>query len=103
MAYRRKVNVARGQLVGVLNDVLSEFVDEEKKTINEVYRSVANETEKMVSGNSPKDSGDYAEGWKVVAKTKSDSFGETISYVVGNPEHYQLTHLLEKGHAVKNQ
>ena len=36
-------------------------------------------------------------------KNKGGFAGNTVSYTVANTAHYQLTHLLEKGHAVRNQ
>ena len=103
MGRRKRIVGKRAQFNDALHDILAEFIEEEEETINNVYREVANETEKMVVAKAPRDSGDYADGWKVIAHAKTDAFGTTISYTVGNPEHYQLTHLLEKGHAVKNQ
>lgn len=85
-----------------LVDVLNEFVDEEVKTINSVFEETAQDTKALVGSLSPGD-GDYASGWEVIANTKTDAFGDEVSYTVGNPKHYQLTHLLEKGHAVANQ
>lgn len=82
-----------------LVDVLAEFVDEECDTINEVFADTAEDTKKMVSESSPERTGAYAQGWEVVKEVKGDS----ISYTVGNPKHYRLTHLLERGHAVLNQ
>ena len=82
-----------------LVDVLSEFVEEETETINKVFNETSEDTRRMVSDTSPRKTGAYAEGWKVIKEIKPDS----ISYTVGNPEHYRLTHLLERGHVVRNQ
>lgn len=50
------------------------------------------------SDDVPKDTGDYKKGWRVKKKTKR---GKPV-YVVHNKTDYQLTHLLEKGHALRN-
>lgn len=85
-----------------ITEILNDYVDEESDIINKIYKEVAEQTMEMVKGASP-GAGEYASGWAVIAKAKKDAYGENISYTVGNPKHYQLTHLLEKGHAVKNQ
>lgn len=82
-----------------LVDVISEFVDEECKTIDEVFSETSEDTRRMVSDTSPEKTGAYAQGWEVITENKGDS----ISYTVGNPKHYRLTHLLERGHVVRNQ
>lgn len=99
----RKYRIGKGdQWVDELVDVLSEFVDEEAETIDTVFKEVAGETKDMVQAKSPKHTGDYASGWEVITKTRG-ALDESVSYTVANPKHYQLTHLLEKGHAVRNQ
>ncbi len=99
----RRIVGTRAQLGEALMDILSEFIDEEEEVIKQAFNEVANETAAKVRAKSPRDEGDYADGWEVIEHVKTDAFGSSISYTVGNPEHYQLTHLLEKGHAVKNQ
>ena len=42
----------------------------------------------------------YDSGWKV--KKESKSRGKGVYAIVGNEKHYRLTHLLEKGHAIKH-
>ena len=100
----RKYRIGKGdQWVDELVSTLEEFVDEECDTINEVFKDTANETREMVSAKSPERTGAYASGWAVIEKNKGGFAGNTVSYTVANPTHYQLTHLLEKGHAVRNQ
>lgn len=98
----KKYRIGKGdQWVDELIGVLDEFVDEEADTIDEVFKQTAEETKDMVVAKSP-GSGEYASGWEVVSKTRG-AMGESVSYTVANTRHYQLTHLLEKGHAVRNQ
>ena len=82
-------------------DVLNEFVDDEVEIIDSTFRETANETAELVRSLSP-GKGDYASGWEMIEQTHG-ALDESISFRVANPKHYQLTHLLEKGHAVKNQ
>ena len=84
-----------------LTDILVEFVDEEKDLIVKTLRETAEDTKVKVQAKSP-GTGEYRSGWEVIEQV-SGSMKDHYSCTVGNPEHYQLTHLLEKGHAVKNQ
>lgn len=84
-----------------LIDILNEFVEEEEKTIQKVFKQTAEDTKDMIKGTSP-GSGEYASGWEVKTEA-SGMLGGDVVYTVCNPSHYQLTHLLEKGHVVKNQ
>lgn len=100
----KRYRISKGdQWVDELISTLDEFVDEECDTINEVFKDTANETKDMVAAKSPERTGAYASGWEVVEKNKGGFAGNTVSYTVANTQHYQLTHLLEKGHAVRNQ
>lgn len=85
-----------------LVEILNEFVDEEEKIIQKVFKQTAEDTKDMVEGASPRQHGDYASGWEVKTEA-SGMLGGDVVYTVCNPRHYQLTHLLEKGHVVKNQ
>lgn len=60
--------------------------------------SVANETVQRLKNTSPKNTGDYTKGWKVSRKKIK---GSSV-IVVHNATDYQLTHLLENGHLIKN-
>ena len=59
-------------------------------------KQVAEECRKEIKQNSPELTGDYKKGWRV--KTNFES-REDIRLTVHNKTDYQLTHLLEKGHA----
>lgn len=54
----------------------------------------ANEGVKELKQTSPKRTGAYARSW---GRKKSNT-----AQVIHNRRHYQLTHLLEKGHATRN-
>lgn len=84
-----------------LVEILNEFVDEEEKIIQKVFKQTAEDTKDMIKGTSP-GNGEYASGWEVKTEA-SGMLGGDVAYTVCNPSHYQLTHLLEKGHVVKNQ
>lgn len=58
----------------------------------------ADELVKALKADSPRKSGDYAKDW--TSKVTTNNFSYYIR-TVHNKKHYRLTHLLEKGHALK--
>jgi hypothetical protein len=69
-------------------EVYTSSIEEEIELAKEV---VTKEAVKLLQENSPELTGDYAKGWK------RKKVGKDI--VVHNKTDYQLTHLLEYGHA----
>lgn len=60
---------------------------------------MAKEAASRLQNTSPKKTGKYAKSWKVKTQRGSAGIDEVIVY---NKDHYQLTHLLENGHVIKN-
>lgn len=80
-----------------LKDLLDEYVEEVETVAHEAQKATAEEAAAKLRDTSPKGAtGDYAKGW-AVKKTG------TLSRVVYNKTDWQLTHLLENGHVIKNQ
>lgn len=69
-----------------------EVVEDLKDSVNDAGKACLKE----IKANSPADSGDYRKGWKLKTAYESES---DIRLQVYNKDHYQLTHLLEDGHA----
>ena len=69
---------------------LEEYTDEVEHALEETKKDLAKTAVKQLKATSPRRTGKYAKSW-----TKKKR-GKTI--IVHNKE-YQLTHLLEKGHA----
>lgn len=83
-----------------ISKVLEEYVKDVDKIAGECMRETAKEAVEKLKATSPrkKGGGRYARGW-----TMSEERGYTgTDYIVHNKQ-YQLTHLLEHGHAVSNQ
>lgn len=83
-----------------LEKILGEYIEEVDETVQVVFMQVAKEARQQLKETSPKGdhSGNhYADGWTI----QNDRKTKTIH--VYNKTKPGLTHLLENGHAVKNQ
>lgn len=81
-------------------DVLEEVDRECAVVLETTSKEVADEAVQKLRNTSPKKSGKYARGWRVSVKSGR---GGAKTYVVHNSTNYQLTHLLENGHIVRNK
>ena len=79
-----------------MSQLLDEFNRDVQKAMDESINKVANEAAQKLRSSSPKKTGKYARGWR----SKKD--GEHCA-VVHNSTNYQLTHLLENGHVIRNK
>lgn len=78
---------------------LAKYVDVIKEDVDWAVHAVANDTCLELRETSPKDKGEYAADWNVKTPTKGKDRGYRVVY---NASHYQLTHLLEFGHAKRS-
>lgn len=80
-----------------LNKILNNYVRLLGEDVDEIGEKVAKDGVKRLKMTSPKrkgkGGGDYAKGWR------AKKVGNT--WTVHNATDYQLTHLLEKGHALR--
>ena len=83
-------------LADAIMDALQEFETEATEAVKESVVSAADACLASVKANSPKDSGDYQEGWRVKKVYEGE---HDMRIRVYNKDHYQRTHLLEDGHA----
>lgn len=79
-----------------ITELLDDYQSDVQQITIETMDDVSKEAVKTLRDTSPKASGSYARGWTV----KKDG---QLSRVVYNKTDYQLTHLLENGHVIKNQ
>lgn len=82
-----------------LEEILNDYATEVRETVDNCCMETARECGNKLKQTSPKKSGKYAKGWAV--KEVKHGIGAS-TWVVHNKTSYQLTHLLEKGHAKRN-
>lgn len=91
--------VSIGGLGDAIAGALAEYSQEVAQEVFSDVEETAKKCRDTLQQNSPKDSGDYAESWRV-RKAYSGEFD--IRVQVHNKDRYQLTHLLNDGHAKVN-
>ena len=97
------VNIKPEQLDETIRGQLETYSAEITKNINENLKEVTETTaETLKKGGAYKErTGKYTPDWSVTAR-KAVSTTQGEQYSVHNRKHYQLTHLLEKGHVTRN-
>lgn len=87
-----KIDGLAEAVVQELQAYSSEVAEEVKASVKETAKVCV----KTLKQTSPKDTGAYAKDWKA---RKAYESANDIRMQVHNAKHYQLTHLLEDGHA----
>lgn len=83
-----------------MDRILDEYRDRVDNVSEVAIDRVARETVKRLRNTSPKRTGSYARGWTLKRlKTRA----HVTDVIVHNATNYQLTHLLENGHIVRNK
>ncbi len=92
-------NVKVNDLAAAIAKELSEYSQEVTDGIKKDVKQVAKECKQEIQQNSPVLTGSYKKGWREKVAYES---GSDIRAIVHNKTDYQLTHLLENGHAKVN-
>ena len=80
--------------------IMDQYSKEVKEVTDEAITQTANESRRKLRNTSPKKTGHYARGWSIKKVKGRNGFSEVT---IHNKADYQLTHLLENGHVVRNQ
>lgn len=79
-----------------MKKILDDFSDHVNEVLKDAADSTAEEAVEKLQNTSPRKTGEYAAGWQV------KKFGNG-NVVIHNATNWQLTHLLENGHIIKNK
>lgn len=85
------------QLIDI-NKILNEYSKDIQEGITATAIKIAEQGKNELKATSPKKTGKYAKGWRV-DKRQGNGYIHTTIY---NATDWQLTHLLEKPHALRN-
>lgn len=82
-----------------ITDILNEYSEDIQEGIIKAAEEVAKDGANKLKQTSPKNTGKYAKGWKV----KTIKGNGYVKAHIHNSTNWQLTHLLEKPHVIRNK
>ena len=94
MADNQRVSV--DQMADVIMDGLLEYAELATDVMKDCVKKAGNTVKKETQAGAPVRTGKYKKSWAVKRQRETSN---TLEVVVHSRNRYQLTHLLEKGHA----
>ena len=88
--------VSIDELGNVISKEFEEYVELTTEEVKSICKEVADDCKKKIEDEAPVDTGRYKRSWSVT-ETERKRMG--VTYTVHSKTQYQLTHLLEYGHA----
>lgn len=83
-------------LADLIMNGLMEYADVATDTVKKAVKKAGATVKKEIQANAPKDTGKYRQSFKV---SKRKETVNSLEVTVHSKDRYQLTHLLENGHA----
>ncbi len=90
--------VSIDEMAEAINEGLEEYAELAAEELKAAVKKTAKSVKNEISENAPKDSGAYAKSWTTKATSETST---SIAMTVYSKNKYQLAHLLEKGHALR--
>lgn len=86
-------------MASAIMEGLTDYADLATEDMKEEVKKTGASLRKEIQRNAPKDSGAYTKSWTV---KKTEESANTLTLTVHSKNRYQLTHLLEHGHAKRD-
>lgn len=91
--------VSINDMADVIMKGLEEYAELATEDMKEAVKNASKTVRKEIKENAPSDTGKYAKSW-TAKKVRETS--QMLTMVVHSKNRYQLAHLLEHGHALRN-
>ena len=99
-------NIKPEELQKAIMEYLEDYVEDIEEDVEDTVTEVAKEAKQELIQTSPRSgiarNTKYYKGWAIKNGVKSRTIRNKYSRVIWNKTNYQLTHLLEFGHATRN-
>lgn len=90
--------VSIDEMAEAINEELQEYADLATEDMKEAVKKTAKSVKEGIQAGAPVESGAYKKSWATKATSESS---DSIQMTVYSKNRYQLAHLLEKGHALR--
>lgn len=91
--------VSVDDMADAINELLEEYSDMATDEMKSAVQKSAKFVREEISANAPRQTGAYAKSW---TSKKTEENSTSVQYTVYSKNKYQLAHLLENGHALRN-